>query len=91
MGGVIFMNECPTINSCSFANSCMKTDPDNSVKELLNLYCKGDQHNDCVRKMLTDTFNVTVVPNSMMPNGLPLPGTFKENWSEEALNYRSYF
>ena len=41
--------------------------------------------------VLTDKFNVTVVPFSMMPDGLPLPGTLKENWSEEALNYRSYF
>lgn len=83
------MNECPLLSRCPFVKYCEDNDAVMSVKGFTSLYCKSEKQDECIRKRLSDTFNITVVPMTMMPNGLPLPGSIKENWSDEALNYRS--
>lgn len=83
------MDECPILSGCPFVKYCEENDAVMSVKGFINLYCKSGKQDECIRKQLYDTFNRTVVPMAMMPNGSPLPGTSKENWSDEALNYRS--
>lgn len=46
--------------------------------------------NECVRFKLSSKFGKGVVPANMMPNGYPLPGTTKEDWSEQAQMYYKY-
>lgn len=83
------MNECAYRSNCAFVNFYKEHKTNDSVDNLIDYYCRNGHQDDCIRKKLTDTFNRTVVPSAMMPDGMPLPGAKKENWSDEALNYRS--
>lgn len=83
------MNKCTDFETCSFVKHCNDNEVNSSVNQLLDDYCIEGHQEDCIRRKLTDTFNRTVVPSAMMPDGNALPGTSKENWPEEALNYRA--
>ncbi|WXR61015.1 hypothetical protein WG909_12040 [Peptostreptococcaceae bacterium AGR-M142] len=81
--------ECKNLNGCSFVKYCNDKDKTNSVKGFINIYCKGSRMEECERFKLCNQFGKTVVPPNMMPNGYPLPGTNKDNWSKEALNCKN--
>ncbi len=82
------MSECVNLAACPFVKYCNEHDAETSVKGFITMYCKGDRKDSCIRLKLCTQFSKAVVPKTMMPNGLPLPGTNKDDWSEEAKNYR---
>jgi len=82
-------NECVNLAGCPFVKFCEANDNVTSVKGFILMYCKGDKQSSCVRKQLCEKFGKQVVPVDMMPNGFPLPGSTKENWSEQALDFRN--
>ncbi|MCH4889523.1 hypothetical protein EZV73_18220 [Acidaminobacter sp. JC074] len=83
------MRKCTNEKECAFAHC------DDRYKSLPSMalyetkYCKG-QSNECIRLKLTEKFGSLRVPSNMMPNGLPLPGTHRRDWSEVALKYPRY-
>ena len=80
--------ECIYLETCPFVKHCNENNAETSAQGFIHLYCKGNKLNDCVRKRLCEKFSREIVPKNMMPNGLPISGTAKEGWSEEAQNYR---
>ena len=82
------MQDCPNLARCAFVKHCEENASSTSVKGFIHMYCKGPKQEECIRKQLCAKYNAQVVPVEMMPNGYPLPGSSKNDWSEEALNYR---
>lgn len=81
--------DCPNLAACPFVKYCKENNATTSVNGFILMYCQGERQSACVRKQLCEKFGKQVVPKDMMPNGLPLPGSVKEGWSEEALDYRN--
>lgn len=82
------MSVCENLSGCPFVAFCNKTDKSSSVNGFINMYCKGSRMDTCIRLRLCHQFDRTIVPKNMMPNGLPLPGTGKDDWSDQAINFR---
>jgi len=80
------MSVCKNLSGCSFVKCCEEYDKANSIQGFINMYCKGSRMNECVRLKLCNAYGKNVVPKNMMPNGYPLPGTSKADWSKEALH-----
>lgn len=84
------MKTCTEFSNCAFANC------DNSYKVLQSLdhyisdYCNGDKHDTCIRIQIESKHGNLHVPTNMMPNGLPLPGTHRRDWTEIALEYKKH-
>lgn len=53
-------------------------------------YCHGEEATNCIRFKLDEKFGKVQVPSNMMPNGLPLPGTHRRDWTISAINYKRY-
>ncbi|MGD9131664.1 MAG: hypothetical protein PVH73_08860 [Candidatus Bathyarchaeota archaeon] len=50
----------------------------------IEAYCKGERQTECVRKKVSRALGgPDKVPTNMMPSGLPVFGTLKDNWSDE--------
>ncbi len=84
------MSECQNLSGCSFVNCCKEYSKADSVQGFINLYCKGNKMTQCVRRKIAMQIGKEHVPKNMMPNGLPLPGTSREDWTEQAIHFRSY-
>lgn len=84
------MAVCKNLSGCSFVNCCEQYSKSQSVNGFINMYCKGNRMGDCVRLKICDQLGKVLVPKNMMPNGLPLPGTGKDEWADEAVNYRKH-
>jgi len=82
------MKECIYLATCPFVKYCNENNATTAVKGFIALYCKGEKIDKCIRKQLCEKFSRSVVPPDMIPNGLPLPGKTRANWSEQALNFR---
>lgn len=82
------MSDCVNLAGCPFVKYCNENDAGMSVNGFINMYCKTDKQDQCIRKRLCEKFSREVVPKTMMPNGMPIPGNDKDDWSEEAKNYR---
>lgn len=82
------MADCANLAGCPFVKYCNDNDAGMSVKGFVKMYCQSDKQTSCVRLRLCEKFSKSVVPKNMMPNGLSLPGTKKDDWSDEAKNYR---
>lgn len=81
--------ECKNIGGCPFFNCCEELKQNTSVQGFMVLYCKGAKMSECIRLRLGGKFGKGVVPPNMMPNGMAVPGTAKDGWSDEAKNFRS--
>lgn len=81
--------------SCSKEVNCAFTNCDSRYKLLsgISLYedkfCKG-QEKSCIRYRLDEKYGPVQVPTNMMPNGLPLPGTHRRDWTLVALEHKKY-
>lgn len=84
------MKECTKFKECSFINC------DDSYKQLTSLdhyvtdYCHGEKLDTCIRIQIDAKHGELHVPTNMMPNGLPLPGTHRRDWTEIALEYKKH-
>ena len=79
------MPDCANLATCSFFR---KYETDENLKIALqgfiNRYCKGDMQDECVRKKVSKALGgPQKVPTNMMPNGMPLSGTSRDDWSAE--------
>ncbi|MBN2436910.1 MAG: hypothetical protein JXK07_16745 [Spirochaetes bacterium] len=80
------MEECKNLEKCNF----FKTYENDSKRKLslegfVYTYCRGEKMNECKRLKMCDALGKENVPKNMMPNGLPLSGTDKSDWSEKVL------
>lgn len=82
--------DCKNLAGCAFVGCCEQYSSSTSVQGFVNMYCKGSRMSECVRLRLSEKCGKLVVPKNMMPNGYPLPGTTKEGWSSESINYNQY-
>jgi hypothetical protein len=81
------MGDCNKLKNCKFFE---KYESDKGRNTLLNgfvkRYCQGMGHDFCKRKKVSMALGGPEnVPINMMPNGFPLNGTDKLNWSEDVL------
>ncbi len=81
--------DCQNLEKCSFVKYCEGTVKADSAKGFVLMYCKGDRQSSCIRCQLSMKFGKEAVPMNMMPNGYPIPGTTKDGWSVQALNYQT--
>jgi hypothetical protein len=82
------MTECEKLATCAFFK---EYESDENKKLVLGgfvkLYCKGDKQNECIRKKVSTMLGgPEKVPVNMMPDGHPLAGTNKEDWSKEVID-----
>lgn len=81
---------------CKFENDCAFTHLESNYKKLDSIkvyehdFCHGSQQADCIRVQIQTEFGKVHVPSNMMPNGLPLPGTHRRDWTEIALQYKKH-
>ncbi len=82
------MADCEKLATCAFVKAYENDESRKlALKGLVNMYCKGDKQNQCIRKKVSKALGGPEhVPKNMMPTGLPLSGTSKDDWSEEVLN-----
>lgn len=75
------MADCENLAYCSFFKGASKEE---KYKDLIDMYCKGDKQDECVRKRVSKALGGPEnVPSNMMPNGSPLLGTDDSTWSED--------
>ncbi|OKY77845.1 MAG: hypothetical protein BTN85_0320 [Candidatus Methanohalarchaeum thermophilum] len=79
------MSECKNIDSCGFFEK-YKEENELGLNGFINQYCKGDKMDECVRRELAKELGGTEkIPDNMLPNGYPISGTDKSDWSEEVI------
>ncbi len=83
------MKNCSKEEKCTFAHCEKRYKMLSSMTLYKTKYCEGES-NECIRFKLAEKFGNVQVPSNMMPNGLPLPGTHRRDWSEVALKYPRY-
>jgi hypothetical protein len=81
------MTCCDRAEKCVFTNR-VEADIVRSLalKGFATVYCRGDKQAECIRKKISKTLGgPEKVPENMMPNGLPLPGTSRKDWSSAVM------
>jgi hypothetical protein len=84
------MNTCIKFETCPFTHCDTQFKKLNSIDHYVEDYCNGEKHDHCVVFQIDTKFGHNQVPSNMMPNGLPLPGTHKRDWTEIALEYKKH-
>ncbi|KXA94733.1 hypothetical protein AKJ65_03625 [candidate division MSBL1 archaeon SCGC-AAA259E19] len=70
--------------NCQFYQAAQGMGEETVARAFLDIYCKGPEENNCVIRDLADELGWGAVPDNMMPNGNPIPGTGgEEEWSDE--------
>lgn len=81
------MTDCEKLEKCGFFNEYKEKRALNSILDkFIKDYCQGDKQNDCVRKKIAKQYGPEKVPVNMTPTGIPVLGTSRDGWSNEALN-----
>ena len=81
------MADCEKLPKCGFYNDYKDKRALNTVlSKYIEQYCKGEKKPDCVRMKISMKFGPEKVPKNMTPAGIPVLGTTRDGWSEEALN-----
>ena len=81
------MADCDKLEACAFFKT-YETEPGRelALKGFISTYCKGEKQAECVRKIISQKLGgADKVPVNMMPNGMALSGTGKDDWSKEVL------
>ena len=79
------MGDCENLKTCAF----FKTYENNpnieaALKGFVSMYCKGPKQDQCIRKKVSKALGGPQnVPTNMMPNGMPLQGTSRDNWPDQ--------
>ena len=79
------MKYCENLENCALFNK-YKSDENKryALMGFVRVYCKGDKQAECVRKKLSKALGGSdKVPTNMMPSGLPVFGTMKDDWHAE--------
>jgi hypothetical protein len=79
------MSDCANLSKCAFFKQYENLENKKlALRGFVRTFCKGDKQGECVRKKVSKALGgPDKVPLNMMPNGLPLAGTSKEEWSAE--------
>jgi hypothetical protein len=81
------MSQCEKLEKCGFFNEYKEKRALNSILEkFIQQYCLGDKKDECVRKKISLKYGPEKVPVNMTPTGIPVLGTSRDGWSQEALN-----
>ena len=84
------MRLCPKEQECAFMQCDEKYRLLPAIEGYEAKYCNGLDASECIRFKLSDKYGKVIVPSNMMPNGLPLPGTHRRDWTTTALQYKRY-
>ena len=78
------MADCTNLDACAFFKAYSNDEKlQLALQGFVNIYCKGDKQERCVRKKVSKALGgPQYVPVNMMPNGSPLAGTTNENWPQ---------
>jgi hypothetical protein len=80
--------DCERLEKCPFFNySDESPDVAAAKRGLSRQYCQGKKRKHCVRLAIFGEFPQDV-PQNMMPNGLPMPGTSDEGWNPEVVAFK---
>ena len=79
------MGHCELLENCLLFRKYRRDENKNyALVAFIRVYCKGNKHDECVRKRLIKALGGSdEVPINMMPSGLPVFGTIKDDWPEE--------
>ncbi|HWQ65774.1 MAG TPA: hypothetical protein VN372_02770 [Methanospirillum sp.] len=81
------MTDCERLQKCPFYNEYKdKKALANVLGKYIDQYCKGDKKGDCIRMKIAVKFGPEKVPINMTPAGIPVLGTSRDGWSDEAIN-----
>lgn len=83
--GVEWMNNCKNLENCFFFRE-YNNDPSRrlALRGFVNIYCQGSRQHKCIRKKISKKLGGPQnVPCNMMPNGSPLSGTSRDDWTED--------
>ena len=75
--------KCDLADDCAFYQQMINQQGELPLRGLVRKHCDGDPES-CARKQLADEHGRDTVPDNMMPNGLPIPGTSDDDWPPEA-------
>jgi hypothetical protein len=81
--------ECERLVACPFFK-VDESDPTlaSAKRGLAAMYCRGDKMEKCVRLAISHEFGGPLVPQNMMPNGMPLPGTTEAKWDTKVIKFK---
>ena len=79
------MKFCESLENCSsFRRYRRDENKKYALIAFIKAYCKGEKQAECVRKKVSKAPGGSdKVPTNMMPSGLPVFGTLKDNWPDE--------
>lgn len=79
------MQHCENLENCPLFRKYRSEENKNyALVAFIRVYCKGNKHGECVRKRLIKALGgPDKIPINMMPSGLPVFGTIKDDWPEE--------
>lgn len=79
------MGDCGNLANCKFFRRYKNYENKKyALMGFVRAYCKGDKQDECLRKKVSKALGgPRSVPSNMMPSGLPVFGTTKEDWSDE--------
>ncbi len=79
------MEECLNMSSCNFFQMYESDESKHlALKGLISKFCRGEKQDKCKRKEISKALGGPKnVPQNMLPNGFPIRGTDKSNWSEK--------
>lgn len=82
--------KCSKFESCSFTHCETNFKLLESIDHCVEDFCLTDDHGRCIRLQLEEKNGPLHVPTNMMPNGLPLPGTHRRDWTSIAIEYKKH-
>ncbi|KXA89681.1 hypothetical protein AKJ57_05020 [candidate division MSBL1 archaeon SCGC-AAA259A05] len=75
---------CELQEGCPFFQKAKDMEEETEAGAFFAIYCRGPKEGDCAIKSVADELGWDVVPDNMMPNGNPIPGTGgEEGWPDE--------
>jgi hypothetical protein len=79
------MKFCESLENCSlFRRYRSDENKKYALIAFISAYCKGEKQAECVRKKVSKALGGSdKVPTNMMPSGLPVFGTLKDDWPDE--------
>jgi len=79
------MKCCECLENCPLFNKYRSDENKKyALIAFIRVYCKGDKQVECVRKKVGEALGGSKkVPINMMPSGLPVFGTIKDDWPDE--------
>ena len=82
------MSDCVNLTDCAFYKKYTEDEiSGRTLAMLINKYCHTELQSKCLRNIVIQTLGSSEsVPGNMMPNGLPLPKTDNETWTDDVKN-----